>query len=223
MTLKLFIQAITKIILGVILVGFLIFLPAGTFFFFNGWLLMAALFMPMVFAGVIMMLRKPELLKRRLNAKEHQKEQKLVVKYSGFMFIVGLVLAGLDFRFEWSSIPGNVVAIAVFVFLFAYALYLEIIRENEFLSRIIEVQQNQRVIETGLYSVVRHPMYAATILLFLSIPVILGSIWSFLIFSAYPFIIAKRIKHEEKFLEQELDGYCEYKQKVKYRLIPFIW
>ncbi len=223
MTSKLFIQAISKIILGIVSVGLLIFLPAGTFAFPNGWLLMAVLFVPMFIVGVVMMFKSPERLKRRLSAKETQKEQSLVISLSALVFIAGFVVAGLDFRFAWTNLPKSIVITAVIIFLAAYLLYAEVIRENAYLSRIIEVQENQTVIDTGLYAIVRHPMYTATILLFLSMPLILGSIWAFVIFLAYPFIIARRIKFEEKFLEKELLGYREYKQKVKYRLIPFLW
>ncbi len=223
MTKKLFFQAMAKMVLGVILVALLIFLPAGTFLFPRGWLLMGVLFVPMFFAGVIMMFKSPELLKRRLNAKEQQKEQRGVVWLSAIMFILGFIVSGLDFRFNLSHIPQSVVAVAVLAFLGGYLLYAEVIRENEYLSRTIEIQENQKVIDTGLYGIVRHPMYSATMLLFLSMPIILGSIWGFLIFLAYPFIIVKRIKFEEEFLEKELDGYIEYKQKTKYRLLPFIW
>lgn len=223
MTTKLFIQAITKFLLGIALVGLVIFLPAGTLSFFNGWLFMGVLFIPMFFAGIVMMFKNPELLKKRLNAKEKQEEQNLVVKLSGLMFLAGFIIAGLGFRFGWYTLPRLVVIIATVVFLIAYILYAEVLRENTYLSRTIEVQDNQKVIDTGLYGIVRHPMYSATLLLFLSMPIVLGSIYSFIIFLAYPLIIAKRIKGEEKFLEKELVGYCEYKQKVKYRLIPFIW
>ena len=223
MTLKLFISAITKFILGVALVGLLIFLPAGTLEFFNGWLLMGILFIPMFFAGIVMMFKKPDLLKSRLNAKEKRREQSLVVKLSGLMFVAGFIVAGLGFRFGWYTLPKGVFIGAAVVFLLAYILYAEVLRENTYLSRTIEVQENQKVIDTGLYGIVRHPMYSVTLLLFLSMPLVLGSIYSFLIFLTYPFIIAKRIKDEEKFLEKELDGYVQYKQKVKYRLIPFIW
>lgn len=223
MTSKLFIQAITKFLLGVVLVGLFIFLPAGTFSYFNGWLFMGILFVPMFFAGIVMMLKNPDLLKKRLNAKEKQEEQSLVVKLSGLMFLAGFIVAGLGCRFHWYTLPKSVVMIATVVFLIAYILYAEVLRENTYLSRTIEVQENQKVIDTGLYGIVRHPMYSVTLLLFLSMPLVLGSIFSFLIFLAYPFIIGKRIKHEEEFLEKELEGYREYKQKVKYRLIPFIW
>lgn len=223
MTVKLFIQAITKFLLGVVLVGLLIFLPAGTFSFPNGWLFIGILFVPMFCAGIVMMFKNPELLKKRLNAKEKQKEQSLVVKLSGLMFLIGFVVAGLGFRFNWYTLPKSVVVAATIVFLVAYLIYAEVLRENIYLSRTIEIQENQKVIDTGLYGIVRHPMYSATLLLFLSMPIVLGSIYSFLIFIVYPFIIAKRIKNEEQLLEKELDGYSEYKKKVKYRLIPFIW
>ena len=223
MTVKLFFQAIIKFLLGVVLVGVLIFLPAGSFAYINGWILMGILFVPMFVAGIIMMFKNPELLGKRLNAKEKQKEQSLVVKLSGLMFILGFVVAGLDFRFNWFTLPWGISIGAAVVFIIAYVLYAEVLRENTYLSRTIEVQENQKVIDTGLYGIVRHPMYSVTLLLFLSMPLVLGSIFSFLIFLAYPFIIAKRIRGEEEFLEKELNGYSEYKQKVKYRLIPFIW
>ena len=223
MTMKLFLGAITKFLLGVALVGLLIFLPAGTFSFFNGWLLMGILFVPMFLAGIVMMFKNPELLKSRLNAKEKRQEQSLVVKLSGIMFLLGFIVAGLGVRFQWYVLPIGLVVGAAVVFLIAYILYAEVLRENKYLSRTIEVQENQKVIDKGLYGIVRHPMYSTTLLLFLSMPIVLGSVYSFLIFLTYPFIIAKRIKHEEKFLEEKLDGYREYKQKVKYRLIPFIW
>lgn len=223
MKLKLFISAMVKFLLGVILVGLLIFLPSVSLSYFNGWLLMALLFVPMFFAGIIMIFKNPDLLKSRLDAKEKQKEQNTVVKLSGLMFLCGFIVAGLGFRFGWYMLPKTVVIIAAALFLVAYILYAEVLRENTYLSRTIKVQENQKVIDTGLYSIVRHPMYSATLLLFLSMPLVLGSVYAFLIFLLYPFIIAKRIKHEEEFLEKELIGYTEYKQKVKYRLIPFIW
>ncbi len=223
MTIKLFIQAITKIFFGMALIGLMIFVPAGTLSFLNGWLFMGILFVPMFFAGIVMMFRNPELLKKRLNVKEKQSKQKVVVILSGIMFFVGFIVAGLGVRFQWYSLPKCVVFGATAIFLLAYLLYGEVIKENAYLSRIIEVQEGQKVIDTGLYSIVRHPMYSATIFLFLSMPLILGSIYSFLIFLAYPLIISMRIKSEEEFLEKELDGYREYKQKVRYRLIPFVW
>lgn len=223
MNAKLFIQAIVKFILGVILVALLIFLPAGTLHFFNGWLFMAILFIPMFIAGIIMMFKNPELLNKRLDAKEEQKDQDLVIKLSGLMFLMGFIVAGLGYRFNWFTLPRGVAIGGAVVFLVAYVLYAEVLKENTYLSRTIKVQKNQKVIDTGLYGIVRHPMYSVTLLLFLSMPIVLGSIYSFIIFLAYPFIIAQRIKGEEAFLEKELEGYSEYKQKVKYRLIPFIW
>lgn len=223
MTLKLFISAILKFSLGAVLVGLLIFLPAGTFSYFNGWLLMGILFVPMFIAGVVMMFVNPKLLESRLDAKEKETEQSLVVKLSGLMFLAGFIVAGLGVRFNWYTLPKPIVIISAVVFLVAYILYAEVLRENTYLSRTIEVQEGQKVIDTGLYGIVRHPMYSVTLLLFLSMPLVLGSVYSFVIFLVYPFIIAKRIKHEEEFLSKELNGYKEYKQKVKYRLIPFIW
>lgn len=223
MTVKLFFNALAKFALGVMLVGLLIFLPAGTFSYFNGWLFMAILFIPMFLAGIVMMFKNPELLNKRLSAKEKQKEQSVVVKLSGLMFIAGFVVAGLGYRFDWYSLPTGVSIGGAVAFLVAYVLYAEVLRENTYLSRTIEVQENQKVIDTGLYSVVRHPMYSVTLLLFLSMPIVLGSLYSFIIFLSYPFIIAKRIRNEEELLEKELNGYREYKQKVKFRLIPFIW
>ncbi len=220
---KLFIGAIAKFMLGVVLVGLLIFLPAGTFLYYNGWLLMGILFVPMFFAGIVLMFKNPELLQSRLDAKEKQQEQNTVVKLSGLMFLAGFIVAGLGVRFDWYILPRVVVICASVVFLIAYILYAEVLRENTYLSRTIKVTENQKVIDTGLYGIVRHPMYSVTLLLFLSIPLVLGSIFSLKIFLAYPFIIAKRIRHEESFLEENLDGYVDYKQRVKYRLIPFIW
>ena len=220
---KLFINAIAKFLLGIALVGLLIFLPAGTFCYFNGWLFMGVLFIPILVLGIIMIFKNPDLLSRRLNANEKQKEQQLVVKLSGIMFFAGFIVAGLGFRFNWYTLPKFITVAATVIFLGAYVIYAEVLRENAYLSRTIEVTENQRVIDTGLYGIVRHPMYAATLLLFLSIPLILGSLYSFIIFLFYPFIIAVRIKNEEVLLEEKLDGYKEYKQRVKYRLIPFVW
>jgi len=223
MTVKLFISAITKFLLGVILVGLLLFLPAGTLNWFGGWLFMAILFIPMFCAGVVMMIKNPGLLASRLDAKEKRGKQSIVVKLSGLMFLCGFIVAGLGVRFDWYRLPTPVCIGGAVVFIIAYMLYAEVLRENTYLSRTIEVQEGQKVIDTGLYGIVRHPMYSVTLLLFLSMPIVLGSVWSFLIFLVYPFIIAARLKDEEKFLEEELEGYREYKQKVKYRLIPFIW
>ncbi len=220
---KLFVQAIAKFLLGVVLVGVLIFLPAGTLSYAYGWVLMGILFIPMFVAGLVMMAKNPNLLKSRLNAKEKLNEQGLVVKLSGLMFMAGFVLAGLGVRLNWYMLPTGAVIVGAVLFLIAYVLYAEVLRENTYLSRTIEVQENQKVVDTGLYAIVRHPMYSVTLLLFLSMPIVLGSIYAFIVFLVYPFLLAKRIKSEEAFLEKELDGYIEYKQKVKYRLIPFIW
>ena len=220
---KLFIEAIAKFMLGVVLIGLLLFIPANTLSYWNGWLFMGLLFVPMFIAGIIMMIKSPELLRKRLNAKEKESEQKLVVKLSGLMFLVGFIVAGLNYRYSCILLPNYVVIISSIIFIVAYIIYAEVLRENAYLSRTIEVQENQKVIDTGLYGIVRHPMYAATILLFLSMPLVLGSIISFIIFLVYPFIISKRIKNEEEVLERELTGYSDYKQKVKYKVIPFIW
>ena len=220
---KLFLSAVSKFALGVILVGALIFLPAWSLAFWQGWLLMAVLFVPMFGAGIVMLYVKPELLKRRLQAKEKRKTQDLVIKFSGLMFIAGFVVAGLNFRFGWYSLPTAVVIVGAVLFLTAYGLYAEVLRENTYLSRVIEVCEGQKVVDTGLYGIVRHPMYAVTLLLFISMPLVLGSIYALPIFLLYPLLIVKRIKDEEKLLEEELEGYAEYKKKVKYRLIPFIW
>lgn len=223
MTTKFFAEAIIKFISGIILVGALIFLPAGTISFFNGWLFMGILFIPMFFAGIVMMLKNPSLLKSRLDAKEKQKEQGIVIILSAIMFLAGFILSGFGVRFNWYTLPTGFTIGGTIIFIIAYILYAEVLRENTYLSRTIKVQENQKVIDTGLYRIVRHPMYSATLLLFLSIPIVLGSVYAFLVFMVYPFIIAKRIKHEEEFLENKLNDYREYKQKVKYRLIPFIW
>ena len=223
MTVKLFFEAILKFALGVLLIGALIFLPAGSFEFFGGWLLMGILFVPMFLAGIVMMIKSPTLLASRLDAKEKEKKQSIVVKLSGLMFIVGFVLAGLDFRFGWIKLPLVVNIVAAVVFIVAYIIYAEVLRENAYLSRTIKVVEGQKVISTGLYGIVRHPMYFATILLFMSMPLVLGSVVSFVVFLVYPPIIAARIKNEEEVLARELEGYEEYKKKVKYRMLPFIW
>lgn len=223
MSIQLFFEAIIKFLLGVILVGLFVFVPANTIEFFNGWLFMGLLFIPMFIAVIIMMIKSPDLLKSRLEAKEKSNEQKMFVKLSGSMFIVGFIIAGLNYRFNWIKLPNCLVIIGSIIFLLSYLLYAEVLRENSYLSRIIQVQKGQKVIDTGLYGIIRHPMYLATILLFLSMPLILNSFISFIIFLIYPFIIAKRIKYEEQVLEKELGGYKEYKKKVKYKIIPFIW
>ena len=220
---NLFAEAVFKFLLGVVLVGVLIFLPAGDFCWWRGWVLMGILFVPMFGAGLVMLRKSPDLLKSRLQAKEKQKAQDIVVKLSGFMFLAGFIFAGLDYRFGWLPLPGWVTWVAAAAFLAAYILYAEVLRDNAYLSRTIEVQENQKVVDTGLYGIVRHPMYSATLLLFLAMPLVLGSAISFLCFLLYPVLIIKRLKGEEDFLEKELPGYKEYKQKVKYRLIPGIW
>jgi len=223
MDIKLFFQAIIKFIFGVLIIGLLLFVPANTMSYWNAWLLMGLLFIPMLIAGFILMIKSPERLRKRLNAKEKEAEQKQVILYSGLMFLIGFIIAGLNYRFEFIILPDWVVIIGSIIFVISYILYAEVLRENAYLSRTIEVQKNQKVIDTGLYGIVRHPMYAITILLFLSMPLILGSIISFILFLTYPFIIAKRIKNEEEVLEKDLDGYADYKKKVKYKIIPFIW
>ena len=220
---SLFVQAIGKFLLGVVLVGLLVFVPAGTLAFSYGWLFMGILFIPMFAAGLVMLAKNPDLLRKRLQAKEEQAEQSLVVKLSGLMFLVGFILAGLDHRFQWIPLPRWLPIAAAVVFLIAYVLYAEVLRENTWLSRTIEVQENQTVVDTGLYGIIRHPMYSATILLFLSMPLVLGSAISFVVFLFYPLLIVKRLKNEEEVLAAGLAGYTAYQEKVKYRLIPFIW
>jgi len=222
MTTKLLIQAIIKLLLGIILVGLLIFLPAGVFFA-SGLLFMGLLFVPMFFTGIILMFKNPDLLKARLNSKEEQQQQKKIVKLTGLMFASGFIVAGLTVRFNWYILPESVTCVASVIFIAGYIIYAEVLRENKYLNRTICVCEEQKLINTGLYSIVRHPMYSATVFMFLSMPLILGSIYAFLIFLAYPLIVAERIKSEEEFLERELNGYSEYKTKVKYRLIPFVW
>ena len=220
---KLIRDAMIKFCSGIVLMGLLLFLPAGTFAFPQGWLLMGVLFVPMFGAGIVMLVKSPELLRKRLNAKEEQGEQKWVIALSGLMFVAAFVLAGLNFRFGWHLLPAWVSVAAAVLFLLGYLLFAEVLRENAYLSRTIEVQENQKVVDTGLYGVVRHPMYAATILLFLAMPLILGSLLSFAVTLLYLPIIAKRIRNEEAVLETGLEGYAEYKQKVKYKVIPGIW
>ncbi len=220
---KLLISGLTKVLMGLILVGLLLFLPAGTFNFGGAWLFIALLFIPVLILGVVLFVKAPDLLRKRLNAKEKENTQKGVVVASAIIFLLGFILAGLDFRFGWIEVPKVVTWVAAALFLVSYALYAEVMRENAYLSRTIEVQKGQKVIDTGLYGIVRHPMYAATVLMFLSIPLILGSFVSFALFLLYPALIAVRIINEEQVLTKELCGYAEYKKKVKYRLIPFIW
>ena len=220
---KLFVKAITKFLSGLILVGLLLFLPAGTFAFTQGWLLMGILFVPMFIAGLIMMKKSPELLRKRLNVKEEQAEQKTVIALSGLMFLASFIIAGLNFRFGWIRLPLWVSYAAALLFLAGYVLYAEVLRENVWLSRTVEVQENQKVIDTGLYGIVRHPMYMSTLILFLAMPLVLGSVISFVIMLLYIPIIAKRIRNEEQVLENGLEGYAEYRKRVRYKVIPFVW
>ena len=220
---KLLINALTKFTCGLLLVGLLLFLPAGTMDYGKGWLLMGLLFGPMLAAGFVMLFKAPKLLEKRLDVKEKQATQKGVLAWSGLMFVAGFVVAGLDHRFGWSHMPPWVTIAASVVFLVAYVLYAQVLRENAYLSRTVKVEEGQKVVDTGLYAIVRHPMYMATILLFLAMPMVLGSWYAFVIFLAYPAIIIVRLKDEEELLTRELPGYAEYKQKVRYRILPFIW
>ena len=223
MDIKLFFQALIKFLLGAVIFGLLIFLPAGSFQYWQGWLMMYVLFIPMIFAGLSMMLNNPELLRKRLNAKEEQKEQKWVVALSTVIFVAAFVVAGLNWRFQWIVLPEWAVWLAAAFYLLGYSLYGVVLRENTYLSRTVEVQEDQKVIDTGFYGIVRHPMYTATIILFLSMPLVLASPISFLIMLLYIPLIAKRIRNEETVLEEGLKGYREYKQRVKYKVLPYIW
>ena len=223
MDLKLFTQAIFKFLGGLLIVGLLLFLPAGTFVWRQAWLLLGILFVPMFIAGLIMMKRAPDLLRKRLDVKEEEKEQKTVIVLSGLMFLAAFIVAGLNFRFRWIVLPVWVSWAAAVLFLLAYVLYAEVLRENVWLSRTVEVQENQTVVDTGLYGIVRHPMYMTTLLLFLSMPLVLGSVISFVIMLLYIPIIAKRIRNEEQVLEGGLEGYAEYKKRIRYKVIPFVW
>ena len=220
---QLFARAITKFLGGLVLLGLLLFLPAGTLAYRQAWLLLGILFIPMFIAGLIMMKRSPDLLRKRLNAKEEQNEQKTVIALNGLMFLAAFVIAGLNVRFGWFILPAWVSYAAAVVFLLAYVLYAEVLRENAYLSRTVEVQENQKVIDTGLYGIVRHPMYMSTLFLFLAMPLVLGSLFSFVIMLAYIPIIAKRIRNEEQVLEAGLDGYAEYRKRVRFKVIPFVW
>lgn len=220
---KLFFEAVVKFLMGVLLVAIPLFVSAGTWHYPNGWLLMVLLFIPMFIAGLIMLVISPELLKKRLDVKEKQTAQKGVLAASGAMFLTGFVVAGLDHRFDWSAMPAWLVIAAAVVFLGAYGLYAEVMRENIWLSRTVKVEQGQKVVDTGLYGIVRHPMYLATVLLFMMIPLILGSWIAVPVFLAYPVIIIRRLLKEEELLSRELPGYELYKKKVRYRLFPFIW
>ena len=216
-------EAITKIVVGIILIGLLLFIPAGTLSWLYGWIFMGVLFVPMLIAGIVMYFKAPDLLESRLRAKETQSEQKQVIGFSGIMFLLVFILAGLNYRFEWIILPKIAVYIGIAIFLLSYALFGEVLRENRYLSRVIEVQKNQKVVDSGLYGIVRHPMYFATLFLFLSMPLVLNSLPSFIVMLSYIPIIVKRIRNEEEVLEKELSGYKEYKRKVRYRLIPFIY
>ena len=220
---KLFVQAIIKYFSGLVIVMCLIFIPAGTLRYTGGLIFTGLLFVPMFVVGLILMFKNPELLRKRLNAKEDESDQKTVILISGIMFAAGFVIAGFNYRFGWITLPTWVTVVGAVLFLLSYAMYGEVLRENVYLSRTVEIQEDQKVIDTGLYGIVRHPMYSATIVLFLSIPLILGSIISLVIFLIYPILIAKRISNEEEVLEKGLSGYTEYKKKVKYKIIPFIW
>ena len=220
---KLLKDAIIKFILGLLIIGMLLFIPAGSLKYWNVWLLMGLLFVPMFIAGIILLIKNPDLLEKRLNAKETEKDQKQVILFSAIMFISGFIIAGLNYKYNWTKLPNIVVIVSIILFILSYILYAEVLRENTYLSRTIEVQKDQKVIDTGLYGIVRHPMYSVTIILFLTMPLILNSIISFIIFLIYPIIIIKRINNEEKVLESNLKGYKEYKKKVKYKLIPFVW
>lgn len=220
---KLFWSALAKFLMGLLLVGILLFLPAGSFRYLNGWLFIGLLFLPMLLLGTVLLIKAPDLLEKRLNAKEEEAAQKAVVALSALLFVGGFVVAGLDFRFGWSHVPLWAVILASVILLASYALYGEVMRENAYLSRTVEVQENQKVVDTGLYGVVRHPMYAVTLLLFLAIPVVLGSWWSLLCFLPYVAVLVVRIRNEERVLEEGLEGYAEYKKRVKYRLLPFVW
>lgn len=223
MDIKLLIQAMVKYLLGLIVVSILLFVPAGTIYYWNAWLLIVILSIPMLIVGVVLAVKNPELLRKRLNAKEKESEQRTVIFFSALMYIVGFALAGLNYRWNWLVLPKWLVFAAAVVFILGYLLFAEVLRENTYLSRTVEIQENQKVIDTGLYGIVRHPMYTATLLLFLSMPIVLGSLFSFLVFLIYPFITVKRIKNEEEVLEKNLEGYIEYKKRVRYRLIPYIW
>lgn len=221
--LQLIFSALSKLVVGLGIIGLLLFLPAGSWHYWHAWLLIALLFIPMMCMGIWLLLSSPELLSKRLNNKEKEKTQKHVVALSGLMFIGGFLLCGFDYRFAWSQVPVWVVATASVFFLIGYILYAEVLRENAYLSRTIEVQDDQQLIDTGLYGIVRHPMYTATLLMFLSMPLILGSWWALALFAIYPLLIIKRIRNEEQVLASGLEGYTDYQQRVRWRLIPWVW
>lgn len=223
MDIKLVMQATWKFLLGFIMLAALLFVPAGTLDYWNAWLLLAILYVPMLIVGAVLLVKNPELLRKRLKARENEVEQKRVIFLSGLMFVAGFAVAGLDYRFQWLVLPGWLVTAAAVVFVVGYLLFVEVMRENEYLSRTVEVQEDQTVVDSGLYGVIRHPMYAATILMFMAMPLVLGSFFSFLVFLLYPVITVMRIRNEEEVLGKNLKGYAEYKKRVKYRLIPFVW
>ena len=223
MTKKLFLQAMTKYVIGLAIVMALLFIPAGTLCYWQAWLFIGILFVPMLIVGIILMSRNPELLRKRLDAKEKEGEQKTVVAMSSLLFLTMFVIAGLNYRFGWWILHDGIVIAAAVLFLLGYVMYAEVMRENVWLSRTVEVQDNQQVVDTGLYGIVRHPMYSATLILFLTMPLVLASPWSFIIMLLYVPIVVKRIHNEEMVLKQELGGYKEYIQRIRYRLIPFIW
>lgn len=220
---KLIVQGLMKYLLGLIFIALLLFIPAGTVYYWNGWLFIGLLFAPMFVLGVVLLIKAPDLLEKRLNNKEKEDDQKVVVALSLLMFLAGFIISALDFRFGWSNVPIAVVIVAAVILLISYGLYAEVMRENKYLSRTVEVFDNQSIVDTGMYGIVRHPMYMTTVFLFLSIPLVLGSWIGFVIFLVYPFLLVKRIKNEEKILEEGLAGYNEYMKKVRYRMIPFIW
>ena len=219
----LLIKALTKFLFGIIVLGVLLFLPAGSFHYWQGWLLLGILFVPMFVAGIVLLAKSPELLRKRLNSKEKEAEQKDVVAMSGLLFIAAFVIAGLNWRCGWWVLPNWVVWVSAFLFLVSYLLYTEVLRENTYLSRTVEVQDGQKVIDTRLYGIVRHPMYMATTVMFLTMPLVLGSPISFLVMLGYIPVIAKRISNEEAVLEKGLEGYKDYKKKVRYKMIPLLW
>lgn len=223
MTLKLLVEALVKYLAGVVIVAAMLFLPAGSWGYWQGWLLMAILFVPIFIVGVVLMSRRPELLRKRLRAKESDSKQDMVVKLSGLLFVASFVLAGLNWRYQWMLLPDWVVWLAAVVFVLCYLLYAEVLRENAYLSRVVEVQEGQRVVDTGLYAIVRHPMYTATTLLFLAMPLVLASPISFSVMLLYLPLIILRIRREERLLERELEGYSDYMRRVKYRLLPFVY
>ncbi len=220
---KLLFEAVIKYILGVVIIGLILFIPAGTFEFWNAWLFMALLFIPMFFVMIVLWLKNKDLLRKRISKKEKEKTQKIVINLSLLIIVISFIVAGLDFKYDFSRLPNWAVIVGSITLVISYGLFIEVMRENTYLSKIVEIQENQKVVDTGLYSIVRHPMYMATTILYLSFPIVLGSLSAFIILLPFPFVLVKRIKNEEDVLEKGLDGYKEYKQKVKYKMIPFIW